>query len=1394
MLNKQHHQSHSNDLELSTLRPQELLDPSYVRSPARCGHRLREKPLCSFGDLSDSDSDENDNDSMNWSNASTMSICCDYEPDFEEFHLHTTAAPKSSMRKPTRNTFSPVAQLLGQCDSQDLYDEDMVPRPSVSGDSYSYQRGMESKTQTDIHRNISTILEGVEGAMSHSAGNSELSLKEVSSKSEDKVRDECTHGLMIDYEDGNGLRMEDEEVQRIDGEYKDFRSTINHNKVSPLKESATGSNGSDDLVGDKASSMTSIDKGDTRGGTSDSCHEHRDHEPNFHSGNNNLSQSSNGDESPDGCSRLSHGFSHEMPRMRESNSNSLISSEDMKTVEDPSHSVSPTKPVPPPPSQEGSRPTSRRYKLSIAVNANSAPDSHVPNLNEITHHEGAVPPTRLSSYCPPYTKSPLNSSASSSPSSSRRGSKNIFGLCKKGVKEEPSSPVFAASAADVDDSHSGITSSNDIERITSSSKDMDAIEESRRACSVTPNGSSNGVEMSPPPSRRITRTLHMASSLILSPLRTAKVFFDEVTESLYNRTLGEEMLKSRSGGRTTGAEKNTCSPKSKSTGLNTGNGFSGGDIDSSASNSVSNDPRPSASTDDALQVDTPSNTGCPSDSNIDFRLNNHHQNSVEGPPYSNFSSGDTKEISAAVSSIAQMFSPPHISISQRRPSITFRDRRHSYSLADDQTTETDGDRSASNKIQLASLRQEEAPPTHALTANNFDGQNSHFLAHVKDANSGNSYHVLSMGGSGTDGSATEDKGEMSDQATMNTAAEINASASVEIRTEPRTYVDPQGTQGGTLPLDIPLSAAHCQGEDTPLSADHSSSSVNTENLINLHAPAPRTAVRRNSYNQGRTWLLLGDKKRRKSVAGIKQSRPSSKRSSHVDTLPILAAEPKKRVSFSETDQMKAVSILSCVSRDLDIIEEETRSRANSGNPIPRPENFLSLTKKAVTEADDGSTSLPSSTTEQGKSVSFNAESDTRRHPSEDASVHVEPATATRPPSRTASRAKSRSKSRAQSPHEPGRTRRSSVAFRNSFMKRNDGSEFEMLIKPHVLEEMINANKAVPVTVASGTENDLSPKSDFIQISEEFDKVQCLARGFSRRSVANKIDKETKKDRKAIENEFMLFDTIIYALATYKKREKERSAIEEISNVVYNIVVGKNNYGLVALRTVGPASPRITVAFRGTHTLQDMVTDISLFPSQLSNTLGIEGHIHMGFKKRYLSLRDELQRLVWNCITQADIDVEDPKSTIKILFTGHSLGGAVANLAALDFKVNFGFQNIYCVSFSAPMIFGKKVCQLYNSLLRERSFRLVVQGDFIPSAFSFNSWYQHVDQLIAIKPKEDLDQSNNKHFGLFNPHMMDHYLQRGQENLFMRSSVHSNSSNSIKRNHMIKEENRFANVL
>lgn len=146
-----------------------------------------------------------------------------------------------------------------------------------------------------------------------------------------------------------------------------------------------------------------------------------------------------------------------------------------------------------------------------------------------------------------------------------------------------------------------------------------------------------------------------------------------------------------------------------------------------------------------------------------------------------------------------------------------------------------------------------------------------------------------------------------------------------------------------------------------------------------------------------------------------------------------------------------------------------------------------------------------------------------------------------------------------------------------------------------------------------------------------------------------------------------------------------------------------------------SSDTLLVAFKGTTTLREAFVDMNI--GQID--LGKFGKVHRGFYEYFAEMhRDHLT------------DLFNETSYGNFVFTGHSLGGAIATIAASYFGGLFSDKNVYCISFGAPRVGNARFVKTFHKRVH-KSFRFENRNDVVtnlpPSVFS----YKHVETKYVV---------------------------------------------------------------
>ena len=160
---------------------------------------------------------------------------------------------------------------------------------------------------------------------------------------------------------------------------------------------------------------------------------------------------------------------------------------------------------------------------------------------------------------------------------------------------------------------------------------------------------------------------------------------------------------------------------------------------------------------------------------------------------------------------------------------------------------------------------------------------------------------------------------------------------------------------------------------------------------------------------------------------------------------------------------------------------------------------------------------------------------------------------------------------------------------------------------------------------------------------------------------------------------------------------------------------------------------------------------------------ILANVHRGFQQQYASIRDELRKTV-----SEYIDELDPP---EILITGHSLGGALADICAIDFALNeiknsknFDFsKKLKVINFGAPKVGDKNLEKMFNRNIN--GLRLINGTDYVPQMPklipTFIHGFRHCGKQIILKDTEKAGLFLTKYVSV-KAHYMTRYLNSVQE--------------------------------
>ena len=181
---------------------------------------------------------------------------------------------------------------------------------------------------------------------------------------------------------------------------------------------------------------------------------------------------------------------------------------------------------------------------------------------------------------------------------------------------------------------------------------------------------------------------------------------------------------------------------------------------------------------------------------------------------------------------------------------------------------------------------------------------------------------------------------------------------------------------------------------------------------------------------------------------------------------------------------------------------------------------------------------------------------------------------------------------------------------------------------------------------------------------------------------------------------------------------------------------------------------VHVTFRGTSSIQDVLKDLDIKRTRITGKI----KVHKGFYTQFQSVQIKLTKSL----------IKLTENAKRIIFTGHSLGGALAQIAAAYYGDVFEDLFVTCYTFGSPRVGNSHFVEWFSKNVDEH-VRVVNEFDPVPMIPTMFYWKHANDICIKLTSDNRIKYINNdtpwykRIFKLFNSdvkeHSCDEYVKR-----------------------------------
>jgi len=162
----------------------------------------------------------------------------------------------------------------------------------------------------------------------------------------------------------------------------------------------------------------------------------------------------------------------------------------------------------------------------------------------------------------------------------------------------------------------------------------------------------------------------------------------------------------------------------------------------------------------------------------------------------------------------------------------------------------------------------------------------------------------------------------------------------------------------------------------------------------------------------------------------------------------------------------------------------------------------------------------------------------------------------------------------------------------------------------------------------------------------------------------------------------------------------------------------------------PTRQEIIVAFRGTDPLsiKNWIEDLEFKKVPLGFPNTGDSNCHEGFLDAYTPHAAVIFSTVQELVQQYP--------TFNVVVTGHSLGGSIGTICAMDLYYTHQISNVRVITFGSPRVGDAAFAQYFDSAFAGNSWRMTHQRDMMPHLFPQSMGFHHVATEVWFHSGEE----------------------------------------------------------